>query len=219
MDSAQEKIIIIGAGGAGKVIASVIEDARDAGKNIDIEGFLDDGLEKDKIINGHPVLGPVSEYTNYLKKNNIFFIYSLINPTEYRKRINMLVKKNIPARRFATIVHPTAVVSRYSSLGYGVVLMPGVVVSPNVTLGNNVLIFANSFIGHDTVVEDNCFIANCVSIGSTVRLCNGSYVGSNASVLEKVTMGKFSMAGLGSVILKDVPPNKRMVGNPAKVLD
>ena len=131
----------------------------------------------------------------------------------------MLIEKNIPVDKFATIIHPTAVVSRYSSLGKGTVLMPGVILSPNVTLGNNVLIFANSFIGHDTVVEDYCFISNCVSIGSTVKLYKGSYVGSNASVLEKITMGEYSIAGLGAVVLKDIPSKKRSVGNPARILD
>ncbi len=219
MENPDKKIVIIGAGGSGTVVSSVIEDLRDVGESIDVLGFLDDGKEPGEMINNYPVLGKVSKYKKYLNMKDVFFIYALINPTRYKKRIKMLVEKNIPIDKFVTIVHPTAVVPRYSSLGKGTVLMPGVILSPNVTIGNNVLVFANSFIGHDTVVEDYCFISNCVSIGSTVKLKKGSYVGSNASVLEKVTMGEYSMAGLGAVVLKDIPTQKRSVGNPARILD
>jgi len=219
MKNSKHKIIIMGAGGSATVISSVIEDLHDAGENIDMLGFLDDKKKRGEIVNNYPILGTVSEYEKYMKMDDIFFIYALINPTQHKERINMLLGKNISANKFATIVHPTAVVSRYSTLGQGVVLMPGVVLSPNVSIGNNVLIFANSFIGHDTVVEDYCFVANCVSVGSTVRLKKGVYVGSNASILEKVTMGEYAMAGLGTVVLKDIPPTKRAVGNPARIIE
>ena len=111
MKDTERKIIIMGAGGSATVIASVIEDLRDTGESIDMLGFLDDKKERGEMVNNYPILGVVSEYEKYLEKENIFFIYALINPTQQRERIILLLEKIIHDNKFATVVNPTAVVS------------------------------------------------------------------------------------------------------------
>jgi len=214
----KQKLVILGAGGNATVIASAVEDIIAVGGNYEILGYLDDMKEKGEVINNYPVLGIIPDASSYLEDKDIMFVYSLLTAKKVDERIDKLMKLNLPIERFATLVHPQATVSRYSSLGKGVVIMPGVVVSPNVSIGNFVLIYANSLIGHDSILEDYCFIANCVSTGSTVVVKKGAYLGSNSSVREKIAIGENSLVGLGAVVLKDVPPGSTVVGNPAKVL-
>lgn len=212
-----KKIIIIGGVGNGTVIASTIEDINKKEPSYEIIGFLNDSLKIGEHINGYPILGAVTRKVceDY---PDAFFIYALISPGKAEERIRKLGGLGLDRNRFPTIVHPTAVVSESSLLKKGVVLMPHVVIGPNVTVGNMTQIYANVYIGHDTVVGDNCFIANNASIGSRLVLEEGVHIGSNSSIIEKVIIGKWSLIGLGSVILKNVEPYTKMVGNPAKCI-
>jgi len=214
----KNKLIILGAGGNATVILSSIEDINDRSSAYEILGYLDDAKEKGMEINNYKVLGPISDAGSYLKYSDVQYVYSLLTANKMVERVEKLNKLQIPVERFATLIHPSATVSRNSILKHGVLIMPGVVVSPNVLIGNFVNIYANSLIGHDAVIEDYCFIANCASIGSTVRLKKCSYVGSNATILEKVVVGEYALLGLGAVVLKDVPPRCKVVGNPARIL-
>lgn len=76
----------------------------------------------------------------------------------------------------------------------------------------------NSFVGHDSVLEDYVSIANNACIGANVRLGYGTHVGTNAATREKITVGKYSVVGMGAVILSDVPEGGVVVGNPGKLL-
>ena len=78
-----------------------------------------------------------------------------------------------------------------------------------------------------------------ITIGNKVEIANGSYILShtsvrsqkegtvlednvkvfvNAVVLPGVKVGKNSIVGAGCVIVRDVPPNVVMMGNPARVV-
>ena len=46
----------------------------------------------------------------------------------------------------------------------------------------------------------------------------GVHVGLNSTIIEDITIGDYSVIGAGSVVVKDVPPNTFVVGNPAKFL-
>ena len=48
------------------------------------------------------------------------------------------------------------------------------------------------------------------------RLCRGVTIGANATIGPGVTLGEFSMVGMGSVVTKDVAPYSLVVGNPAR---
>ena len=51
-----------------------------------------------------------------------------------------------------------------------------------------------------------------------MHLKEGAYLGTNATTLEFVTLGKWSVTGIGAVVLKDVEDYAKVVGNPARVI-
>lgn len=212
-----KKVIIIGGTGNGTVISSTVEDIMRESQEWELLGFLNDQLKVGEELGGFPVLGKADEAPRFNKKD-CYFIYALVTVKQAYERIQRLHSLGIPLEKFATLKHPTAVVSRNVKLGYGVVLMPGVITSPDATIGNHAQLYANSFVGHDTKVGDYCFIANNASVGGIVTLEEGVHIGSNCSIIERVTVGKWSIIGLGSVVLKDVEPFTIVAGNPAKVI-
>jgi acetyltransferase-like isoleucine patch superfamily enzyme len=99
-------------------------------------------------------------------------------------------------------------------------------------IGNNVRIHSGCFLEMVTV-DDNVFIGPCTTFtddphpmkcpkyqqckgGATVKQL--ARVGANCTILPGVTIGKNSLVGAGSVVVKDVPDNTVVVGNPAKVI-
>lgn len=208
-------IVIIGGRGNGTVIASTIEDCKSAGEEINCVGFLNDNESE---INNYPVLGGIQNGDWKKLPSNFKFIYAMTNVKMAHERYDMLLNLKIPTERYATVVHPSAVVSKQAYLGYGVVLMPFTVVSPNARIGNHSQMYAQSFLGHDSELEEMVFVANNASIGGRVKVHNGVHIGSNASILERIILEQFCLIGLGSVVVKSVNKYEKVVGNPARII-
>ncbi|MFC2117203.1 acetyltransferase [Bacteroidota bacterium] len=213
-----KKIIIIGGMGNGTVALSTIEDVNQFTPQWEILGFLND-FETDDI-NGYPVIGKLDPESaaKYLKFKDVFFLYTLISTKLNHKFIHKLYDLHIPLEKFANIIHPTAVISKFARLGYGISIQPFVSVGPNVTIGNHVQIYAQSLIGHNSTLDDYSYVANNACIGACVHLKPGAYLGTNCSILENVTIGEWSLIGIGSVIIKDVEDFSKVVGNPSKII-
>lgn len=212
------KLVIIGGMGNGTVVASTVVDINTVKKEWEIVGFLND-FETGPI-NGFPVLGKVDYDTVHqlMQDDDLHFCYSLISAKLNFKFLHKLTDLQIPVERFATIIHPTAVVSRFAEIGHGVSIQPCASVGPNATIGNHVQVFAQSLIGHNATLGDYCYVANNACIGAHVHLKEGAYLGTNCSLIENITIGEWALVGMGAVVLKGVPPYTKVVGNPARAI-
>ena len=61
-------------------------------------------------------------------------------------------------------------------------------------------------------------IANNATVGGNIHVQKGVHIGTNASIREDIEIGEFSVIGMGSVVLKNVPPRCVVAGNPAKII-
>lgn len=213
-----KKLIIIGGYGNGTVVQSTVEDINAIEKTWDLIGFFNDFETKD--INGLPVLGRITyeDAAKYLDDPEVYFYYSLISVKFNFKFLHKLLDLKIPTERFATIIHPSAVVSKFAKIGYGVSIAPLVSIGPNVEIENFIHIFAQSLIGHNSKLKNYSYVANNACVGASVVLDEGAYLGTNCTTIENITIGKWSIVGMGSVIIKDVPDYTKVVGNPGRII-
>ncbi|MCO5064799.1 MAG: NeuD/PglB/VioB family sugar acetyltransferase [Rhizobiaceae bacterium] len=125
---------------------------------------------------------------------------------------------NLPIDRYATIVDESAFVSSLSSIGKGVLLLPGVVIPSNASIGDHVIVLPNSVIHHDAVVDDYCIIGSHVVVAGSVKIGKSTYVGSGSTIKNGISIGAGSLLGMSANVVRDCPEGSVMVGNPARMI-
>ena len=119
---------------------------------------------------------------------------------------------------FTRIEHPTARVSRRSSIGVGSIISVGVIIAAYSRLGSHVIVNRGALIGHHTTIHDYVTISPGANIAGAATIGEGAYIGMGAIVLDRVTVGAHAIVGAGAVVVHDVPDRVQVVGNPARVI-
>lgn len=213
-----KKLLILGGRGIGMIAASV---AQDLGY-FKVLGFLNDVVpigETVGVYKKHKVIGTSKDVEKYLKDKDVYFFIGYIGMQSEKEVFEKITNLNIPRERFATLIHPSAIIPKgYCKIGYGVLISPLSQLSPDTTIEDNCILLPNSFLGHDSTMKRFSHITANAVVGGNVTLGRGAHVGTNATIRENVTIGDFAIIGSGTVVLNDVPANSIFVGNPAKLL-
>lgn len=202
------RIVIVGAGGHGKVLA----DALMAGGNA-VSGFLD----SDSALHGAHVLG-LKVLGNDAAAESGWLLVNGIG-TVGRSGGRMAVDRLFAARgfRFLTVVHPGAILAREVFLGEGCQVMAGAVLQPDVVLGRGVIVNTRAAVDHDCHLADFVHVAPGVTLSGGVQIGESSHIGTGAVVIEGIRIGKGCVVAAGAVVIDDVPDGALVAGVPAKV--
>jgi sugar O-acyltransferase (sialic acid O-acetyltransferase NeuD family) len=138
------------------------------------------------------------------------------SPGSYRTRKELIQGLGIAEERFARVIHPAARVSPLASIGYDVLIMAGVVITSNALIGSHICILPNTVIHHDVVVGDWGLIGSNVTIAGNTVVEENCYIGSGASIMNGLRVGTGALVGLGSNVIRNVPADTRVAGNPAR---
>lgn len=190
----------------------MIELCEHAGFNI--IGIIDNELTREYY--GYPVIGTDKDAISLYKQYSNCQV--VITPDSPRLRKKLVGIYRAAGFSFATIIHPAATVSRFSTIGEGTVVQRGVNVSANTKIGNFCKLNTGCNVMHDNVIGDFATIApNSVLLGY-VSVGALGYIGANSTILPKISIGEECTVGAGAVVTQNVQPNLVVAGVPAKEL-
>lgn len=99
-------------------------------------------------------------------------------------------------------------------------------IQPFVKIGNNVTLWSGNHIGHDSVIDDHCFLASHIVLSGHVHIHPYCFIGVNATLRNSITIASETLIGAGAVIMKDtkekevyVPPKAEMLGRKSDEVD
>ena len=178
-------------------------------------GFIDDTAEKQASgAYGHRVMPRAA-----LAQSQTASVLAVPgSPASYRARRAIIEGLGVQPERFARVVHPTARVSPLAKIGHNVLIMAGVVITSNAVIGNHVCLLPNTVVHHDVTIGDWSLIGSNVTVAGSVAIGENCYVGSGTSIMNGLRIGAGALIGIGSNVIRDVAPEARVVGNPAKPL-
>ncbi len=76
-------------------------------------------------------------------------------------------------------------------------------IQPFARIGNNVTLWSGNHIGHDSTIEDHCFLASHIVVSGRVRIQPYCFIGVNATLRNAITIAPRTLIGAGAVIMKD----------------
>jgi sugar O-acyltransferase (sialic acid O-acetyltransferase NeuD family) len=205
-----QRVIVVGAGEFGREIHTWVTQAIGQGLPWTLDGFLDDRPDAlDRFAGLPPIVGSVREYQPTPDDR---FLCAVGTPEGKRKVFELLMARG---GRFATFVHPTALIGRNVELGEGTIVCPFTQLSCDIRLGRLVTFGTFSNSAHDTVIGDFVQISGSCEINGRAVIGEGAFVGSHATILPGAKVGPMAFVGAGSVVLRRVSAGAKVFGNPA----
>jgi sugar O-acyltransferase (sialic acid O-acetyltransferase NeuD family) len=191
-------MIIFGASGHGKVIASALENV--------VSFFFDDnppgGTFCDVV---------VQEYDPKYQPKELLVI--AIGDNKIRKTVAEKVTHS-----FGIVQAISAEVDISVVVGKGSQIIHGAIIQADSKIGNHSIINTGASVDHDCSIGDYCHIAPQVTLCGNVTVGEGTIVGAGSTVIPGITIGKWCKIGAGSVVTKNIPDHSIAVGNPARII-
>ncbi|WP_448553794.1 acetyltransferase [Thalassotalea montiporae] len=203
------KLMIIGAGGHGRVVA----DCAETMNKYDEIVFADAIYPKETINSRWPTVTSDKDWSKYLKHYE--FIVAVGN-SDTRLAITQNIANT--GGRLATLIHPRAIVSPYSTIGQGSVVFANAVIGIDSLIGVACIINHNATVDHDCQLGDACHIAPGANISGEATLGNKVWAGVGCSVIQCCKLADNVYLGAGTVVIKDIEQAGTYVGNPARKL-
>lgn len=92
-------------------------------------------------------------------------------------------------------------------------------IQPFVEIGNNVTLWSGNHIGHDSVIEDHCFLASHIVVSGNVRINQYCFIGVNATLRNSITIARETLVGAGAIIMKNTVEKGVYVPEKTKLLN
>jgi len=175
-------LYLIGGGGHCKSCIDVIEQE----KVFQIKGIID--LEKNRgtqILSKYRVIGTDTDI-DIIAKTNPFFFLTIGHMKDCSTRKNLFISLLKKKLKIPVIISPMAIVSKYSTIDEGTIVMHNAVVNAGAKLGKNCIINTGAIVEHDVEIGNFCHISTGVIINGGTKIADNTFIGSNSVCKENI---------------------------------
>lgn len=200
-------LLIVGDGGHGKTVY----DAALETKKYDKISFLVNYSPNEKLDGVEYYLE--SEYLMSELINNYKNLIVAIGDNRIRLEKSLYYKEN--GFNLATIIHPTAFVSKFSTIKEGSYIGPNSVVNSFSKVGFACIINTGSIVEHECILGNGVHLSPNVSMGGKTIIGNLTWICVGSCIADKIIIGKEVIVAAGSSVIRNVNDNVMVAGVPA----
>ncbi|AZV93902.1 acetyltransferase [Bordetella sp. J329] len=204
------KLAIFGSGGHGRVVA----DAAEASGLWHEIVFYDAKWPDLQRSGAWPVVGSQQDL---LRDAHVFDgVIVAIGNNQIRLQIQYALAN--AGAKIATVIHPAATLSRHTIVGVGTVIFAKAVVNIGASLGQACIINTGATIDHDCTLDDGVHVSPGANLAGATHVGRASWIGIGACTRQLINIGSDVVIGAGGVVVKDIPDNMIVAGNPVRQL-
>jgi sugar O-acyltransferase (sialic acid O-acetyltransferase NeuD family) len=204
----KRKVVIMGYSGH----AMVVEDAL-LSINVEPFGYFD---KKEKESVQIKFLGSENDIRNleWIKLND--FVVA-IGDNVLRANIYKKITETIDYIPLS-VIHSNSYISRTAIVGNYVQVLTNAVIHPYAKIGRGTICNTGAIVEHECEVGEFCHISVGAVLCGKVKVGSYTFIGANSVVKQGVIIGDNVTVGAGCVVLKDIPDNSKVVGNPMRFI-
>lgn len=200
-------LLIVGAGGHGKVVVDVAESLGD----YDDIFFIDARFPVLERHYGRQVIGNDQSIDDWVRPNVNFIVAIGDNVI----RSHVFSSLSVKCASFATLVAPSATIASGCTIGAGTVVFPKATIGPDTIIGNNVILNTACKLDGHIKIDDHAHIAPGSKLSVDVRVGSHALVGAGAVLSEGSSLGINSTLGAGAFLDFNLSSGETAVGRPA----
>jgi sugar O-acyltransferase (sialic acid O-acetyltransferase NeuD family) len=209
-----KNIVVIGGGNQAHYVIDIIEKE---GK-YNIVGIIDSIHEVGTNRFDYKIIGRQENIVDLINQYDICGGLIAIGDNWLRNKIYNQIIESVPNFKFINAIHPSVIIGNNVKIGEGVTAMAGVIFNPRSIIGNFTFFATGAQVEHDCIISDFASISAGSITGGYVKLGKYSALTLGVTVLDRLEIGENTVVGAGSLVLKSLPSNVLVYGNPAKIV-
>ena len=206
-----KKVAFIGSGEMARHVGHyMVED-----KQFEVVGYYDDFTPVGTIVNNYPILGKLDDVEKQYKQGVFDELSIAVGYTrmQYRKEVFERFENIIP---FATFIHSSCFIDSTAKIGKGVVIFPQSVLLIDSIIEDNVFLQINCSIADVSIIRKHSLVSVAASIAGRVEVGECCFIGIGSTISSDVKVCNNVFAGAGTVIVKNITEPGTYVGVPAR---